>query len=125
MFGVLFEVGVIWDFGCPNEGKGVWDGLGGFIKACAARDILYGKVTMKSAHDFYLWAHKWAATWRAREDAAVSEFIVLWVGKENQQRLEQRGSRQCYLVSQASSITIAGVLKQHVPDIVGGSGVSV
>ena len=62
VFGVLFEEGVVWDFGCPNEGKGVWDGLGGFIKACAARDILYGKVTMKSAHDFYLWAHKWAAT---------------------------------------------------------------
>ena len=60
----------------------MWDGRGGFIKAAAARDILYGKVVMKSARDFYLWACKWAAAWKPREDAAVSEFIVLWVGKE-------------------------------------------
>ena len=81
----------MWDFGCPNEGKGVWDGLGGFIKAAAARDILYGKVVMKSAWDFYLWACDWAASWRPREDAVVSEFIVLWGGKEEARAARAQG----------------------------------
>ena len=31
---------VIWNFGCPEHGKGVWDGLGGILKGMIARAIL-------------------------------------------------------------------------------------